>query len=374
MIPPRQSHRSWSEPNSRMRLQERASRRDFLQWTAGACAAATGSALFPAAACAQHERRDAAVDAAIVRGLEFLERRQQPAGSYIADNLGESTAVTGLAATAFMAAGHLPGEGTFGATILRGLRWIVSRQEENGMLVYKRSHGPMYSHGISTLTLAEALGLLPEADHRPTQVALERSLRLILQAQAVSKRDRHAGGWRYQVSSTDSDLSVTGWQLLALRAAKDIGCDIPAEAIDAAIAYVKLCAVERRGGFAYQPDSGPTPTRSGIGITCLEVCGVHQAPESIAAADYLLENRLEFDESYFFYGAYYCSIGMFKLGGDYWPPTRDHLAGILLDKQQPDGSWVAQHATEAQIGPGYCTAMAILALAVDYQYLPIYQR
>ena len=36
-------------------------------------------------------------------------------------------------------------------------------------------------------------------------------------------------------------MSVTGWQLLALRAAKNIGCDVPGERIDMAVEYVLRC-------------------------------------------------------------------------------------------------------------------------------------
>lgn len=110
--------------------------------------------------------------------------------------------------------------------------------------------------------------------------ALERAIRLILESQAYEKDRRHAGGWRYQVDSRDSDLSVTGWQVMALRAAKDIGCDVPAEAIDKAVEYVKNCSTADKRGFGYQPGSGATPTLTGVGISCLEVCGAHDTEEA----------------------------------------------------------------------------------------------
>ncbi|HAA48504.1 MAG TPA: prenyltransferase, partial [Planctomycetaceae bacterium] len=46
----------------------------------------------------------------------------------------------------------------------------------------------------------------------------------------------------------------------------------------------------------------------------------------------------------------------------------------LLDAQDPDGSWRARHGSERTHGANYATCMALLALAVEYQYLPIYQR
>jgi hypothetical protein len=242
------------------------------------------------------------------------------------------------------------------------------------MLVFRRSHGPMYSHGISTLMLAEALGMMPEEDAAPVRTALEQAIRLILESQAVNKDRRHAGGWRYQTDSRDSDLSVTGWQVLALRAAKDVGCDVPAEAIDDAIEYIKNCSVRDNRGFGYQPGSGQTPTLTGVGITALEVCGDHHSPESLGGADWLLDHPLQEDSNYFFYGVYYTSVGMYKMGGEFAQFYQTHLADILLDAQDEDGSWLSRHGTERGAGRIYSTSMAILGLAVDYGYLPIYQR
>jgi len=314
------------------------------------------------------------VDGAVVKAIEFISARQRQSGAWESAQYGESTALTSLAVMSYMAAGHVPNEGPYGRSIERGVQWVISKQSNSGLLVHKRSHGPMYSHGISTLMLAEVVGMVESAQQRRTRRALERGIQLILDSQSVQKSRLHAGGWRYAPGSADSDLSVTGWQLLALRAAKDIGCDVPVENIERAINYVKLCASRGRRGFAYQPGGDPTPTRTGTGILALEVCGAHRTPEVMGGADYLLERKLNFNDHYFFYGVYYCSVGMFKVGGKYWTETRDHLVRTLLASQNGDGSWQAVRGSERDQGSIYCTCMAVLALSVEYQYLPIYQR
>jgi hypothetical protein len=322
------------------------------------------------------ETRDR-VDQAIVNGLEYLAAQQQPNGCWVTQSWGESTATTSLAVMSYLAAGHLPGEGRYGEAMNRGIRFVVDQQQENGLLVVQGSHGPMYSHGIATLMLAEVVGVCEEDDAESVRDALEEAIRLILVSQDVQKDDRQRGGWRYQPESTDSDLSVTAWQVLALRAAKDVGCDVPAEAIDEAIAYVRGCAREENGvymGFGYQQGNGQTPTLTGTGITAMEVCGNHESPESIGGADWLLTHMLRPEHDFFYYGVYYNAIGMFKLGGEYADQTRDHLVEILLPMQQGDGSWVPQQGNERDAGQVYATSMVILALTVDYQYLPIYQR
>ncbi|MBT6155018.1 MAG: terpene cyclase/mutase family protein [Planctomycetaceae bacterium] len=314
------------------------------------------------------------VDDTIVKALQYLADNQDPSGAWKTDSYGESTATTSLSVMAFLAAGHVPNEGPYGRQIVKGIRWVLDHQEANGMLVHRRSHGPMYSHGISTLMLAEVAGMVDGQLEKDCQAGLEDAIRLILKAQQVNKNSRHAGGWRYQANSPDSDLSVTGWQLLALRAAKDVGCDVPADAIEKAVDYVKGCAVRGNNGFGYQSGSGPTPTRTGTGILCLEVCGQHHAAEALGGADFLLRRPLKYNDNYFFYGVYYCTVGMFKVGDKYWDETKKHLVQVLVSNQEADGSWLVRGRSESRIGRVYCTSMSVLALAVEYQYLPIYQR
>ena len=124
---------------------------------------------------------EARVDAAIVKALEFLAAQQQPSGAWRNDSYGDCTAITSLAVMAFLSAGHLPDEGAYGAGLTRGIRWVLDHQEPNGMIVHKRSHGPMYSHGISTLMLAEAAGMVGAADAERVHRALERAVLLILE-------------------------------------------------------------------------------------------------------------------------------------------------------------------------------------------------
>lgn len=330
--------------------------------------------LSSAAGAAPPTEEERQIDRAVERALEFLAGEQQTSDAWRVDSFGESTAATSLAVMAFLAAGHVPGEPPYGEQIEKAVAWVIDHQEANRMIVHKRSHGPFYSHGISTLMLAEVVGMLPESQSEDCRHALERAIGLILDAQNVPKSERHAGGWRYQPHSRDSDLSVTGWQLLALRAAKNVGCDVPADQIDRAVDYVKMCADEDTGGFGYQPGGSPTPTRTGTGILALEICGAHLTDEALQGAEFMIQQPLQTEQPYFYYGAYYGSVGMFKVGGERWDTVKSHLYPILIEQQGNDGSWLAGHGGERAAGKVYCTCMAVLALAVEYRYLPIYQR
>jgi hypothetical protein len=319
---------------------------------------------------------DPRADAAIRRALDYLKASQKDDGAWESGHYGKMTSVTSLAVMAFLACGHVPGEpGPYREEIERGVRYVLKNQKDNGLLASNTSHGPMYCHGISTLMLAEVVGMTPDpALAAEARSALSRAVDLILRAQDVHKSRDHAGGWRYQPSSHDSDLSVTGWQVMALRAAKGAGCAVPAERIDRAVAYVKRCAVRRGGGFAYQPGGGPNNPRTGTGVLALEICGAHLTDEAIAGAEYLVRNPPRWSSPYFFYEVYYAPQALFQVGDKYFREYYPKLVAILLSHQEPDGSWLSGDGNDRSGGRVYCTAVAALALAVEYRYLPIYQR
>lgn len=315
---------------------------------------------------------DKEVDDAIVSALRFLVRQQRANGCWIVDGVNESTAMTSLAVMSFLAAGHVPGEGPYGQVIDRGVNYVLDHQHPNGMLVDSHGTGPMYDHGISTLMLSEVVGMMPKDQAAKTRKVLEKAVRLILDAQRANKNGRDFGGWRYQVTSTDSDLSVTGWQLLALRAVKDVGCDVPAENIERAVGYVKRCFQQR--GFGYQPNHQPTSTITAAGVLALQLCDRHNDPAVTSGIEFLNRQPLRYDDGWFFYGAYYNAICAYKYGGPEWEKTKAHLFRELLANQQPLGNWQARSGNERPHGDNYSTTLAVLALTVEYGYLPIYQR
>jgi hypothetical protein len=247
------------------------------------------------------------------------------------------------------------------------LDFVVAQQNRDGMICSPRAgNAGMYEHGMACTLLAEALPLLPEGPRR-TKVrdALKKGVDFTLAAQAVTKKERFTGGWRYAPRSIDSDISVTTGQVVALHAAAKAGIEVPPAAFAAAAEYVKRSA--RGGGFTYQPWEGsPGPCRTAMGITALELIGPHGSKEAISGGDYLLPIKLAKDENFLYISAYYRSIAFHRLGGDYargYEPLRD----VLLSMQGKDGSWSMATGQEKEAGVAYCTAMAILALCEPYR-------
>lgn len=321
---------------------------------------------------------DAKVDDATDKALAYLASIQQPNGSWLAQAgkdkwraTGYEPAVGSLAIMAFLSKGHMPEEEPYGQHIEKALDFVLSRQLPNG---YISGTGNMYTHGISTLMLAEVSGQVTGKRQKQVKQALARAIKLILDAQQVKKSSAHTGGWRYQPTSGDSDLSLTGWQLMALRAAKNSGAEVPDEAIERAVAYV-IRSAHAKGGFCYTPGGSPTMAMAGTGILALELCGRHHARESLAAGDWLLAQGVRpYGGSHQYYTMYYCSQAMFQLGDRYFKQFWPTFAAEVIKRQQPDGSFPLGSGAEANAGPGYGTSMAVLSLAVRYRLLPIYQR
>ena len=328
--------------------------------------------------CAAEEaERSARVDRAIERGLENLRAMQDKTEGCWRDRGNRpNPAVTGLAVMAFLSAGHVPGEGRYGEVVEKGIRWVLKRQRNNGLLATE-GHQEMYQHGIATLMLAEAAGMTDADIGKDIRKGLAKAVRIILQAQRTHGDDR--GGWRYRVAAVDgSDISVTGWQVMALRAARNVGCDVPASAIERAVEYIKRCQDNSTGGFRYQPHGGVTIACTGTSILALEICGKehHHCREALRGGGYLVRNGNlpHANQPWFFYSIYYGSQAAFQLGGNYWTVFRPRLHDVLLGLQNGSGYWDGGSADASQGGRPYCTAMAILALTVEYRFLPIYQR
>jgi len=322
-------------------------------------------------ACAGTPQIDrAAVDSAIEQALACLSARQHSEGYWETEAWGESTGITSLAILAFLSAGYVPDEGPYGKQVSRGIRRVLSWQLPNGMLIRQNlSHGPLFDHGISSFMLAEICGMISGPDAAPARRALEQAIRLILTAQSVEKPARHQGGWRYQTDSHDSDLSVTAWQMFALQAARNAGCDIPAEAMSRAVAYVQSCADVRQHGFGYQPGNTPTPALTGAGIACLEVAGLHQARSALDAVGWLQTHPLQALSEYFYHGVFFTGIGLCLLGNEFARQHFQQLTQILLPLQRAEGDWPPRHGSEQQAGSIYSTSLAVLALTSDYRYL-----
>jgi len=337
------------------------------------------------------------VENSVDRALTWMAAKQAADGSFPTLPSGQP-GVTSLATMAFLSRGHQPALGPYGQRINRAIDFVLSCQMANGLISLQSNdprdeqetaqYAAVYNHAISGLMLGEAYGQVSGQRAKAAKQAIERALKFSRQLQLRPKPAIEKGGWRYTrvTESGESDLSVTGWQLMFMRSAKNAEFDVPQVYADEAIAYVRRCWDEKSGLFYYKAQKGVGTKYSrgmvGAGILSLSLAGQHQTPMARAAGDWLLAHPYRrFGEmigpsDQFFYSTYYCSQAMAQLGGRYWELFFPPLAEVLLSSQTANGSWPLEvdGGGEAVFGHIYTTAMAVLSLTPPYQLLPVYQR
>jgi hypothetical protein len=308
------------------------------------------------------------VTQSIDRAVEYLAAHQRPDGSW-----DDSNAPTALALLAIMGRGHTPNRGPYREVVERGKKYLLRRQNDEGVFVSKRQAGPgpMYEHSLCTLACAEMYGMDgdPELEDR-----LRRAVDVIIASQAPS------GGWRYHPNPSDQDLSVTVMQIVALRAANNAEIPVPQETINKAVEYVRTCA-DPQGGFGYQ---GPSrnPHMAAAGVVSLQLLGHYDDSTVTPALEYFTNRPVEWkrnDLQYFYYFHYYAIQATYQAGGKWWDDWHPKVREMFLENQNPNGSWDVPEGTSEQpnvvgINNIYWTSMAALVLEVYLHYLPAYQR
>ncbi len=313
------------------------------------------------------------LDKSVEAALAYLAEVQNPNGSY-PEQYGGSGAISALAGMAFLAKGYTPGDARYGHVITNSINYILGIANADGYFGTKQNdNGQMYVHSICTLFLSEVSGMVVPALQDRLDEVLPKAVKILLDAQNVRKQPQFAGGWRYQPNSSDSDMSCSGWALMALRSCSLNGGQVPDDAIDRAVEYVKRHQETQQGFFMYQPGNTSSQfTLTGAGILCLELCGRHNDPASLHAARYLLNNYTKLEnQANQYYGMYYTAQGLFQIGGESWKAFSEWMYRVWIPKQRPDGSW--KGASNEQSAP-YATSLMVLAFTVPYRQLPIYQR
>ncbi len=314
---------------------------------------------------------DARLDAGISSGLAFLAQQQSTDGSFEAG--GPRGAVTALSLMAYLANGHTPDQGKYGITVRRAVDYLINSFPEDGY--YGHIDGSrMYGQGIITLALSEESGVEPDPQRRAKiRAILAKTVKIILTAQAVNKSASDAGGWRYEPQSGDSDLSLSGWNALALRSAQSIGMDVPKQNIQKAVEFVLRCYKKEENGFSYQPGGGTNIAMTGVGVLNLFLLDSADRPEIAAGEKYLLEHPVKDDTAMPYYTMYYATQAAFQGGDPVWPAVWKVTQERLLGTQMKDGGW-PQSRNGEEPGRVYATSMALLALSVPQRLLPIYQK
>jgi len=319
-----------------------------------------------------------AADAMIARGISFLLAQQSADGAFREADRHE-TALTSLSIMALTSAGHMPTDPTKeGEAVRKALAFVLQENRVTRDGYFGVADGSrMYGHGITTLMLTEMLGM--GADAAQDELIRQRcqaGVDVILRAQNARKKDpKFRGGWRYFPDSDDSNLSVSGWNIVALRSAHNDGLVVPKESIDAAVDFVKRCYHAERKAYAYSPTlNAPSRELTAAAVLIFMLTDHPDVPEIQPAAARWLQGAPPANEPWLYYACYYVAQATNQLGGEPAERTRLGMEALLRKKQDPTGFWAAPAGREKDAGRIYCTTMAIMSLSVKHHYLPIYQK
>lgn len=294
----------------------------------------------------------AVIEKMYIRGLHFLAQTQRPEGNWT-ENYGSQPGVVGLAVVAFLAHGDDPNHGPYSTSIHQGIDFILKSQSDTGYI-----GSSMYNHGFATLALAEAYGAV---DNNRLGPALRKAIDMIL----VSQKANAKGAWRYSPESKDADTTVSGAQMVALFAARNAGLNVPEAAIEKGLAFFATCQTAD-GGYGYTSAAGPNAARTSIATLVLALAKKKSTPEFKSAFAYL--EAAPPDNHYYQYYLYYASQAYFHASPIAFRKWNTRNISALGNTQNKSGSW------DGPFGNTFATSASLLSLALNYRYLPIYER
>lgn len=343
---------------------------------------------------------------AIELGLAFLARHQSPDGSWSLQGFGQgqtgyeqessiiesTTAATGLALLSYLGAGYDHYEDKYQSNVDQALRFLVNQQRRNGDLYIpedaeSNQFARLYSHGIATLALCEAYGMTGDDWLRePAQRAIDF---------VVASQHAELGGWRY-VPGKESDTSVTGWMMMALKSAELARLEVPSSVFRLAEHWLDLAQDGNEASlYVYNPYAEDVPSRrhgrepsdtmTAVGLLLRLYLGWDRHDEAIiAGAENLKQNlpslgsqRRPLRDTYYWY---YATQVMFHMSSEYWQAWNDSLHPLLIDHQVQQGRFAGSWDPLSPIpdrwgyhgGRIYVTTMNLLSLEVYYRHLPLY--
>lgn len=323
-------------------------------------------------------------ETAVVSGLDWLQTTQNADGSW---GNSHKAAMTGLAILAYLGHCETPLSEKYGDTVLKGMTYLVDiGMKQNGRLTSGAEPNPQpYEHGIATYALGESTTFckqlninvpnLPEVTQKAGQYIID--------------NQHKSGGWDYgfkEDSPRGGDLSVTAWQVQALKACKHTGLDFRnlKGCVRKALDYVETCQ-KADGGFGYTPNGGAHSangyaTLTGAGMLSFQMWDKGSVGAVRKGAKYIVKkSKFAYDTADAdLYGHYYEAQAMIARGGEEWKHYNEMFREELLGGQAADGSWkkpgggnkINAVGARYESDVHYRTCLAILMLETYYRFLP----
>ncbi len=346
-------------------------------------------------------------ESAVLAGLRWLSRHQKPDGSWDTDGFTSQcgrhlrgacggpgypeydTGNTGMALLAFLGAGytHLSRDTydgiCFGTVVKKGIQWLMANQDSEGCIGGRSAAKYMYNHSIAALALSEAYGLTGTGLFKDNA---QRSIDFLLSAQNPGQ------GWRYSARSGDTDSSVTGWCVMALKSAEISGLSVPASGYAGARAWFDAVTNEDYDvGYNSREAVGPVVVQGKtehfadhdalVAIAVMSRIFIDKKqgdPRLRGGAERLIRDLPVWDGPKIdFYYWYYASLALFQFDGPRgrcWTSWNENMKNALVTSQKKasegclSGSWDPIDRWGFEGGRVYATAINVLTLEVYYRY------
>jgi hypothetical protein len=290
-------------------------------------------------------------------------------------------AATGFGLLPFLGGGitHKPSKASvkdYSKTVDGGINWLIAKQGKDGSY-----SGDMYAHGIATIAMCEAYGLTSDPK---IKASAQRALNFIASAQ-----DSAGGGWRYGPRQP-GDLSVTGWELMALKSGQMAGLSVNKNTLKLSERFLDACETSNKGGYAYMPANGQgeSITMTSVGLLCRQYSGVNpRNPDLLSGVQRLKAYPpSKLDNIYYLY---YATQVMHHMQGESWnfwnagidekgQKVHSGIRDSLITKQDTGATPKHSHQAGSWGGsPGgrvMATSLSLLCLEVYYRHLPLYRR
>ena len=289
-----------------------------------------------------------------------------------------SIAATSMCLLPFLAAGHTPTTGKYKRVVAKGMNYLLSqRSEEINGVSFRDSGGNMYSHGLAAIAICETYAMTSAGERKRYRLLGEianETTRFIEYAQAAD------GGWRYAPKQA-GDVSVSGWQIMALQAARLAALPTSSETFINARSFLRdevaMSGGERYSYVATTPLSEGSATTA-IGLLCRLYLDWDVTNPTLLSGARIVANRdRSLGNPYFLY---YASQLLYNVGGSIWDEWNREMREKLIAAQCMDGhergSWFPEDPDSycTQGGRLYATAFNCLILEVYYRHMPLFQK
>ena len=331
-------------------------------------------------------------EAAVSKSLEWLKTKQDKDGFW---GKQHKAGMTGLSLLCYLGRCETPESPFYGDNVMKGIMYLIELGKKNpwDIMAENPQVGPScYEHGIATYALGEmyTLARLGSKSLPGMREAFEKGVKRIIDNQLPD------GGWGYGEggefcyrTTGKGDLSVTGWQYQALKAAKHTGLKIPHlhEAIAKTVKYLEASQTKDGGFGVTNRDAGYNQWNlSGCGILGLLTLGNNKTVDVNKGIKFLNEytkaEPLDWNKNANLYCWYYFTQAYFQKGGDDWKAYNEQFLPQVLNNQGADGQWKEERfnssiGSTAPAGADrvvYRQALCTLMLEVYYRYLKVGDR